>query len=342
MTYRCFRRGTAGVVFAMLSAVALLAFAPQKAAAQDTTVALPTVSLIFTPAYVAEDQGFWRDQGLNVKTVVVAGPGATNAVLAGSADFTMSGPGPMLRAVIGGQKLTAIGNTANQLLLEIVLRADVAEKLGNKTKAPEAERANALKGLSLGVDSVNGFAHIYLRYIQGKYGMNTEKDVTISPLQPPAMVPALKAKTVDGFIFSQPWTLMAAKETGAVTWFSSPAGDLPEMQPYAYNMLITRSDFCPSKPDVCRKLMLGVEAAMRFIQDRPEDTVAILQKRLPSMDPALLKEAFGIVRASMPRSAEVIEAGLKNAQDFSVVGGLIAEKERITDLKTLYTNAYLK
>jgi len=38
----------------------------------------------------------------------------------------------------------------------------------------------------------------------------------------------------------------------------------------------------------------------------------------------------------------VEEAGLKNAMDFSITGGLIAEKDRIADLKAIYTNAYLK
>ena len=331
-----------GLAAAVAFATAIQAAAPISAAAQDTTLALPTTTLLFVPAYVAEEKGFWKDQGLNVKSIVVAGPGATNAVLAGSADFTMSGPGPMFRAIIGGQKLTAIGNTANRLLLEAVVRQDVAAKLNLPANADEATRAKALKGLTLGVDSVNGFAHIYMRYIAGKFGMDTEKDFTVSPMQPPAMVSAIKAKAVDGFVFSQPFTLMAVKEAGAVTLFSSPRGDLPEMQPYAYNMLIARGDFCPAKPDLCRKFMAGINAAQGFIKKHPEETVALLQKKFDRLDPTLVKEAFAVLAPTMPASAEVEEAGLKNAMDFSITGGLIAEKDRIADLKAIYTNAYLK
>lgn len=320
----------------------LASAAAPLARADDATLALPASSLLFAPAYIAEEKGFWRDHDLNLKTLVIAGPAATNAVLAGSAEFTMSGPGPMLRAVIAGQKLIAIGNTADRLMLEVVLRQDIAEGLRTATGGDERTRARALKGLKLGVDSINGFAHTYLRYIAGRYAINPETDFTVSPMQPPAMVPALKTKAVDGFVFSQPWTLMAEAELGAVTWFSSPAGDLPEMQPYAYNMLITRSDLCPNKPKLCRKMMAGVNMALAFIHDQPAETLAILKKRFPTMQDELVAPAFLMLKPTLPRTAEINEAGLKNAQDFSVVGGLIDAKNRIVDLKSLYTNDYVK
>lgn len=328
----------ATVAFTILSC----ALAPSAAHAEDATLALPASSLLFVPAYVADEKGLWRDRGLNLKSIVIAGPAATNAVLAGSAEFTMSGPGPMLRAVIGGQKLIAIGNTADRLMLEVVLRQDVADRLKASAASDEATRARSLKGLTLGVDAINGFSHTYLRYVAGKYAINAETDFTVSPMQPPAMVPALKTKAVDGFVFSQPWTLMAVTELGAATWLSSPAGDLPEMQPYAYNMLITRSDLCPSRPDLCRKMMAGVNAALAFIHDQPGETLAILKKRFPTMSAALIEQAFAMLKPTLPRTAAVAEAGLKNAQDFSVTGGLIDAKDRIANLKTLYTNDYVK
>ena len=68
--------------------LAVAAACPGPALAQDVTLALPAISMIFSPAYVAEERGFWKQRGLNVKTILVAGPGATNAVLSGSAEVT--------------------------------------------------------------------------------------------------------------------------------------------------------------------------------------------------------------------------------------------------------------
>ena len=316
---------------------------PAAVKAQDVTLALPTVSLVFSTAYVAEEKGYWKAAGLNVKTVAIAGPGATNALLSGSADFSSTGPGPMFRAVAKGQKLTAIANTSDRFLLEIVLRPDVAAKLNVAPTASLADRAKALKGLSLGVDSVNGFPHGYIRYIAGKFGLNAEKDIVISPVQPPSLVAALQAQRIDGFSFSQPWTLQAIQSTGAVRWISNPAGDLPELNPYAYNLYVTRGGYCDSVPATCEKFVRGLKEAQNFIQDHPKEALEIVRKRAaPNLDPALVAQAWETYRASMPRNIEVTQAGMKNAENFSVTAGLLNEDERVKNWAEVYSNRFVK
>lgn len=331
---------TSGWLAALLAAGLLM---PAAARAQDITLALPTVSLIFSTAYVAEEKGFWKSQGLNVKITTIAGPGATNALLAGSAEFSSTGPGPMFRAVARGQKLTAIASTADKFLLEIVLRADIAASLNVPANADVAQRARALKGLSIAVDSVNGFPHGYLRYIAGKHGLNPDKDLVVSPLQPPSMVPALQAQRIQGMAFSQPWTLQAMKTVGAVRWISNPAGDLPELNPYAYNLYVTRGGYCEANTAICEKFVRGLREAQNFIHDQPQESLEIVRRRAaPTLDPALVAQAWETVKAAMPRSLEITQAAMKNAENFSVTGGLLAEEERVKNWQEVYTNRFVK
>lgn len=323
--------------------VALAAAWPMAAQAQDVTLALPAISLIFSPAYIADERGFWKQRGLNVKTMLIAGPGATNAVLSGSAEVTSTGPGPMFRAVARGQKLQAIASTADKMLLEVVVRGDVAKKIAVAPGADLKTRANALKGLSLGVDSVNGFGHGYLRYIAGKTGMDPEKDLVVSPMQPPSMVSALQAQRVDGFVFSQPWTLQAMKQTGAVRWISGPAGDTPEVNPFAYNVFVVRGGWCEQNEATCEKFVAGLKDALAFIHDQPAAALDIVRKRAaPQLDPQLVAEAWDVVRATLPRSPEIMQAAMKNAENFSVTAGLLEEKERVANWNAVMTNKYVK
>lgn len=325
------------------AALTLVPVLPVAAQAQDVTLALPTVSLVFSTAYVAEEKGFWKAQGLNVKVVTIAGAGATNALLSNSADFSSTGPGPMFRAVAKGQKLTAIANTSDKFLLEIVLRADVVAGLNVAPTAPLADRAKALKGLSLAVDSVNGFPHGYLRYIAGKYGLNSEKDLVVSPVQPPSLVAAMQAQRVQGFAFSQPWTLQAIKSTGAVRWISNPAGDMPELNPYAYNLYITRGGYCESAVAACEKFVRGLREAQAFIHDSPQEALEIVRRRAaPTLEPALVAQAWETYRGSMPRSLEVTQVAMKNAENFSVTAGLLNEDERVTNWSELINNKFVK
>jgi NitT/TauT family transport system substrate-binding protein len=330
-------------IFRVAATLALLPILPTMAKAQDLTLALPTVSLVFSTAYVAEDKGFWKAQGLNVKIVTIAGAGATNALLSGSADFASTGPGPMFRAVAKGQKLTALANTSDRFLLEIVLRPDTAAALNVSPSAPLAERAKALKGLSLGVDSVNGFPHGYLRYIAGKFGLNPEKDLVVSPVQPPSLVAAMQAQRIQGFAFSQPWTLQAMKTTGAVRWISSPAGDMPELNPYAYNLYVTRGGYCDSAAVSCEKFVRGLREAQAFIHDSPQEAMEIVRKRAaPNLEPALVAQAWETYRASMPRSLEVTQVSMKNAENFSVTAGLLNEDERVKNWAEVINNRFVK
>ena len=343
MTRTPFINGSAAGRLGVTLLAAGLLFGAGSSRAQEATLALPTVSLIFSTAYVADEKGFWKDRGLNVKMVVVAGPGATNALLSGSADFSSTAPGPMYRAIAKGQKLTAIASTADRFLLEIVLRGDVAEKLATRPDAPIEARAKALKGLSLGVDSVNGFAHGYLRYIAGKYGLDPEKDLVVSPLQPPSMLPALQTKRIDGFAFSQPFTLQAMKTSGAVRWISNPAGDLPELNPYAYNLYVTRGGYCEQNKVICEKFVAGLRDAQNFVHDKPEEALEIVRKRAgPKLAPELVAQAWEVVKGAMPRSLEITQKAMKNAEDFAVTAGMLDNGERVRNWAEAYTNQYLK
>jgi NitT/TauT family transport system substrate-binding protein len=332
-------------MFRAVAAVAMVVplLGSTVARAQEVTLALPTVSLIFATAYIAEEKGFWKNRGLAVKTVMIAGAGATNALLSGSADFSSTGPGPMYRAVAKGQKLTAIASTADRFLLEIVLRSDVAAKLNVAPGADIATRAKALKGLSLGVDSINGFPHGYLRYIAGRHGLNPEKDLVVSPIQPPSLLPALQSQRIDGFAFSQPWTLQAMKAAGAVRWISNPAGDFPELNPYAYNLYVTRGAYCETATAVCERFVAGLKDAQSFIHDKPDEALEIVRRRVGAqLDPALVAQAWEVVKAAMPRSLEITQAAMKNAENFSVTAGLLQEDERVKSWPEVYTNRFVK
>ena len=109
-------------------AAAALGFAvglgPTSGHAQDieVLVALPATTLTFSSAFLAEDAGFYKKEGLKVSHRTIVGVGSPNAVIAGAADFTI-GTGPVfLRAAASGQRLFAIANLIDRPLVEMVLR----------------------------------------------------------------------------------------------------------------------------------------------------------------------------------------------------------------------------
>ena len=134
-------------LFTLAAAIGLAAgAAPGTAKSQETEVilALPAQTLTFTTAFVAEDMGFFKKEGLNVSIRNLVGVAASNAVLSGSAQFTF-GTGPVyLRAASQGQRFFAVANMVSRPMVEMVLRKDVAECVGITENMPIAERAKPI------------------------------------------------------------------------------------------------------------------------------------------------------------------------------------------------------
>ena len=87
-----------------------------------------------------------------------------------------------------------------------MLRKDVADAAGITDKTPFAERAKALKGKTIGIQGVGSIVHAWERFVASRGGLDVEKDVRIAPMDPPAMLPAMETKAIDGFATSLPFT----------------------------------------------------------------------------------------------------------------------------------------
>ena len=117
---------------ALLAATLALVAAPAAAqpALQDIVIAMPNFTFTSTPNFIADELGLWAKHGLRVKIIQIAGVGATNAVIAGSADFVQAGGSTLTRAASRGQRLLAIANTAERNIVAITMRKEVAEAAG--------------------------------------------------------------------------------------------------------------------------------------------------------------------------------------------------------------------
>jgi NitT/TauT family transport system substrate-binding protein len=329
-------------IFALGAVLGLVTALEGTARAESVSLTLPVLSLTFSADYIADSKGFWKDQGLDVEMQAIPGIGGANAVLAGSVDFGQTSGGAFLNANARGQKLYAIANTIEKMPLEIVISKAFAQKAGITEKSSLHARALALKGARMGIDAPNSIVHGFLKYVMLKNGLNPETDAVISPMQPLAVLAAFKAGQIDGFAFSSPWPAVARKEYGAVTVSSALGNEYPELQPFAYNLLFTRPEYCVAHADTCRKMARGVERATQFMHDHPDEALTILQQKLAQTEPALVAEGFKSTLAATPRVPRVDVLSLQHAQDYMLFTSLIEANQKLPNFNGLYTNDYLK
>ena len=137
---------------------------------EDATLAIPNVALTFAPGYLAEDWGLFAKQGLNLKSVVIAGIGSANAVISGSADFAEISGATLTRAAARGQRMVGIVGALNRPVIQIVLRKEIAAAAGFDPKAALDKRVQVLRGRTIAVDSINSVIHAYVLLLARRAG----------------------------------------------------------------------------------------------------------------------------------------------------------------------------
>lgn len=307
---------------------------------EKTSMALPALTIGFTPTYIADAKGFWTKRGLEVKLHDIVGIGSMNAVLAGSVDFSNSSGPTVIRANIRGAKVQGVGSTLDGLPFQIIVPAALMKAAGVTASSPIAERAKVLKGKKISLTSPNTIPHVYLRYFLRKGGLNPERDVTVVSIPPEAGLAALKNNTTQGYVQGPPWTEIAQHQGLGIPLSSAITGDLPELNPVAYNIVVTRTGLCDEKPSVCKKLMAGYTEAMIFMHEHPAESIAILQKKMPKADPSVLKISFERIVKLTPKTTKINLAGLEHAQELMIVGGMIKESQKLASFDGIYTNKY--
>ena len=323
------------------SALGLLPAVGQSQQEAEVTVAIPALTLTFASHFVAEDAGFFKHEALKVSTRNLVGVASPNAVLAGSADFTM-GTGPVfLRAAAQGQKLLAIANLVDRPMVELVLRKDVAEAAGITDKTPAAERAKALKGRTIAIQGVGSIVHAWQRYVAGLGGLDVENDVRIAPMDPPAMLPALENKAVDGYATSMPFTTQSVVKGSAIMLLSAVT-DAPELLPFAYGLIYTRPETCRTKRDLCARVARAYAAAGRMIQERPDDVFEILKRRFPRMDAQLLGAAWNVAQNAHAKDIRVTPVQLENSQKVSLAAKLLDPKDALKTYDGLFSDEFVR
>lgn len=321
----------------------VLCRAPASAQQMDHAVlAFPNTSMSFTMAYVAIDLGIFKKHGVDVKEIFVAGPGAANAVIAGSADFSLSSALVLTRAASKGQRMLAIANTMGKPQTEVVIRKDVADQIGFNPKAPIEERGKALKGRAWAIAGVGTPEQMLLRVVAKKAGLNPDTDFKTSVMQASSLIPALKSKSIDGFSNSLPWPIEVVHDGSAVLLASSLRGDFPEYTPLGQVMLITRPEVCKEKPDLCRKMAQGLVEAAKVMHEQPDRAKEVLRKRLPQVTLAVLDQAYELVKDSTTSPPRLTKADFENAELYNIAAGLEKPSEKLTSYDDLFTDQFIK
>ncbi|HWE73288.1 MAG TPA: ABC transporter substrate-binding protein [Stellaceae bacterium] len=310
-------------------------------AADQVTLALPSVNISFTALYLAEDMNLWGDQGLQVKTIVIPGVGTNNAVINGSVQFAIGSSDAITRGWAHGQHMQAIGAGVKKTMEWVMIRKDVAEAAHFDPTAPLAERAKILKGKKIAVTSIGSLPDAVLRSVANEADIHAD-DMSIATMLPPEIMAAWKTKQIDGFSNAMPYAQQVMADGSAMMVSDPTKGEPTKYFPIAASIVTVRADYCPAHKEVCTKFMDGMVAGMKIVVSDREKTMAEMKKRFPAYDDTVLGMAYDALKAAENLPPRVDPAAIENGDRMNIGAGFMKADEKLKDYAPLIDNSYIR
>ena len=259
----------------MLSASAALGVSAEET--EKITLCLDwTPNTNHTGIYVAEEKGYFADQGLEVEVVQPPEDGAEMLVASGQAEFGVSFQDYIAPGAAGENVLpiTAIAAVVQHNTSGIVSR-----------KGEGMDRPKGLEGHKYATWDLPIELATLKNVVEGDGG-DFDK-VMLIPSTVTDEVSALQTKAVDAIWIFYGWAGVKMElEEMDIDYFAF--ADLNPVFDYYTPVIIGNNDFLENDPDTVKKFLKALKEGYQFAIDNPEEAVQILCKAAPELDEELV------------------------------------------------------
>ena len=217
--------------------------------------------------YIAEDRGFFSDNGLAVTVREYDPPSlAIRDVAAGKLDLAGSSEYPVVLNVFAGPNFSIIARYDATQTVYLTARKD--RGIAN---------ISDLRGKKIGVPK-GTIAEFYLSRFLTLNGMDTQEVMTVD-VQPPQFADAIGSGKIDALICWQPHANQIAGTLGdrVVVWPAQGGQPL-------FAVLVARNDWITQDPARAAGFLKSLDMAADYTAAHPAESRAIVQKRLNLTD----------------------------------------------------------
>jgi NitT/TauT family transport system substrate-binding protein len=278
---------------------------PALADNKKVTLSQAFQSMLYLPLYVAIDEGFFTQQGLDLTKETAGAPTvALSAVISGSAQFSIHGPEWTAIAASKGAPVNIIANVVNGAAVWIATAPNV-----------KFDTIKDIKGQKVVTGLMPTTSTSLFMKLLKENGMDPKTDVDMIPVAIGSEPGPFVAKQADIAVMYEPGLDQAvAKGMKVVLGFPKLYG------PYAFSAVTARNDV---DPDIAQRVVNAMEMAMRFMSRNEAGTVAIAKKEFPTLDPAVVEAAVKRMLGDgvYPPSVDISADALKVAMDTQIALG---------------------
>lgn len=284
--------GSALVLCSLSSAFAL----------EPVTIALTAKPFQYTPLAVAQERGYMKEEGIDLKITYMQAAPSLQAVMAGSAQFSGAGSSALVAISKGNAPMKTVLALNDQVLQWVVAR-------------PNITSVQDLKGKKIATAGVASLGAFMLKQLVGtKYGMDAKDIVLIDP-GPLNRLPSLMSGAADAAIMS-PEERYAALDQGMKELMY-----LGKELKNSWGTIATSDRFLKEQPKVMLGFARAIIKAMRHFRQDREAAIAATVK-YTEFDRALVTRMYDDLIRTFTAAGHVDDETQRN--DLAIVK-LVAE-----------------
>lgn len=309
---------------------------------------MPTIQIASAPnvflsaLYVAQDKGYFTEEGVNVEVVEIeAGTDSVAALVSGNAQVADVGFDDLLELASEGEEgLVMVQNILNRVTLTMVMNPDLAAELGVTRESPIEERYAALEGLRIGITSPGAPTDKYMRYYLREAGLDPDQDVEIIAIGGgSSLLAALESDQIDVFHLSPPSPYVAEAGGFGTVLIDGPAGDVEEFSNFLYTAWAANREWAEANPDAMSAFNAALDRAMEDIAADPEAQVPAITEAIGSDDPAITQRTLEALLPAMSTDGCFSEETVRSSLDIMFETEII-EEEGDSAEGVFWTNDY--
>jgi ABC-type nitrate/sulfonate/bicarbonate transport system substrate-binding protein len=287
--------------FAGIVAALFVIFVSSTATAQIKKIHFSTTSIAVTELQfrIAQMKGFYREEGLDLETLLIRGSVGMQALIGGSVDYA-SAAGSIIAAGVRGMpvKLVLVVNSKPQFDL---------------VGQPDVKSVPQLKGKVVGISSRGGAVDLLTQLILTQQGLTPNKDVTSIVIgTPEELATALRTGRIAACLLTPPRQLILYREG-----FSRLAYSGDYMTTYPSGGVGATDEKIKNNP---AEVLAFVRASLRGLQyysQHREEAIDLISKYLGVKDRFLAGEVYDLHLSRLGGFSYLDDAWMRGAIDFT-------------------------
>jgi NitT/TauT family transport system substrate-binding protein len=259
----------------LICALLLFVTVQRSPAIDNLRVAYPSMSTSVFALVIAQKEGYFKEEGLNVELLSIRGEIAIRTTLAGEVDF-FTNAGSALAAAVRNVPVKLITVFQDKPSWDLIAQ-------------PEIKSVAQLRGKNIAVMSPEGSLAVVAREMLRKNGLDPTKDVNLVTMGGDEVrFPALQTKSIQATLFNTAMSIKAQKEG------FSKLGNASEYANLIEGGLATTHDKIKQNPEKIFRFVRGALKGLNYYVTKREPAIKYMMDGLRMKDRELVSLIYDI------------------------------------------------